>query len=306
MRRSAFTLIEMLVVIGIIVTLAALGVAIIPTIQQRTKAQRGADNTQGCLLIARERALRDHATRGIRLLVDADGYVRTMVFIEQPDVLTGGLLNFDTANPNHAQVAGPDLTGGFGASAANQPYWPVQIGDYLQFQGGTSYVISGVNNPNPNDIFTTNPMWLAGNPANAPGNTSNYVIIRAARQTAGEDTLRLPDDVVIDLTLSRPLPMVVTSLTGQTYADILFTPSGALTGTLGDSNGKIVLWLRDVTKDYPLPPNPQSNTGDQPLLVIYTRTGRVAAVQFNSDPNTPAAGAYDPYFYVYDPRSSGL
>jgi prepilin-type N-terminal cleavage/methylation domain-containing protein len=314
MRRSAFTLIEMLVVIGIIVVLASLSVAIIPAVHNRTKAQRGADNTQGWLLIGRERALRDHAPRGIRLLVDADGYVRSMVFIEQPDVFTGGVLQFDPNDPTHAVVAGPDLTGGFGASTANQPYWPVQVGDYLQFQDGTSYVISSVNMtppplsvPSPNAIYTTNPMWLGPAGTNPPpGNTSNYVIRRAPRQTAGEDVLRLPDDVVIDLTLSRPSPMVLTSLTGVTYADILFTPSGALTGLLGDSNGKIILWLRDVTKDYPLPPNPQASTGDQPLLVIYTRTGRVAAVQFNNDPNVPAPGAYDPYFYAYDPRSSGL
>lgn len=318
MRRSAFTLVEMLVVIGIIVTLATLSVAIIPTIHQRTKAQRGADNTQGWFLIARERALRDHALRGIRLLVDPPdpngvAYVRSMVFIEQPDVITGGFLQFDPNNPNHAIVSGPDLTGGFGASTVNQPYWPVQSGDYLQFQDGTSYVISSVNAtpaptsvPAPNEIFTTNPMWLAGNPANAPGNTSNYVIRRAPRQTAGEDVLKLPDDVVIDLQLSRPSPMVVISPTGQAYADILFTPSGAVTGALGDSSGKIVLWLRDVTKDFPLPPNPNATTGDQPLLVIYTRTGRVAAVGYNNDPNVPAPGQYDPYFYTYDPRSSGL
>jgi hypothetical protein len=79
-----------------------------------------------------------------------------------------------------------------------------------------------------------------------------------------------------------------------------------VTGPIGTANGKIVLWIRDVSKDYPLPPNPTSDTGDQHLLVILTRTGRIGAVQFNNDPNVPSPGNYDPYFYVYDPRASGL
>jgi prepilin-type N-terminal cleavage/methylation domain-containing protein len=297
MRRSAFTLIEMLVVIGIIAVLATLSVAIIPSVHQRTKAQRGADNLQGWLLVGRERALRDHANRGIRLLVDSDGYVRSMVFIEQPDVFTGGVLQFDPANPNHAAVAGADLTGGFGVGS--QPLWPVQAGDYLQFQGGSAFLISTVNAPNPNDIYTQYPMWITSSTPNPPGSTTQYVITRSPRQTAGEDVLRLPDDVVVDLSLCSPM---LPAVPGASY-DILFTQSGALTGTLGDSNGKIVLWLRDVTKDFTLPINPQSSTGDQPLLVIYTRTGRIGAVEFNNDPNVGGGNAY---FYAFDPRSSGL
>src|SRR5262249_17912212 len=92
------------------------------------------------------------------------------------------------------------------------------------------------------------------------------------------------------------------------YYDIVFTPSGALTGTLGNGNGKLILWLRDLTKDYPLPPNPQNDTGDQPLLVIFSRTGRIGAVPFTTDPTLFPAGnpALYPYYYALDPRSSGL
>jgi prepilin-type N-terminal cleavage/methylation domain-containing protein len=298
MRRSAFTLIEMLVVIGIIAVLATLSVAIIPSVHQRTKAQRGADNTQGWFLVARERALRDHAPRGIRLLVDSDGYVRSMVFIEQPDPITGGALTPDTNSPtmNHVLLSNPpDVTGGQGANSA---LWPIQPGDYLQIQGGSSFLISQVDAAN-NGLFTQNAIWSQA--VGPPNPTSNYLITRAPRQTAGEDVLRLPDDVVIDLSLSRPMGLVPPPYAAS--YDILFTPSGALTGTLGDGYGKIVLWLRDVTKDYPLPINPNASTGDQPLLVIYSRTGRIAAVQFNNDPNV---GGGDPYFYTLDPRSSGL
>src|SRR5262245_34436248 len=98
-RRPSFTLMEMLVVIGIIIVLATLSVAIIPSVQQRTKAARASDQVQGKLVIARESALRDHLPRGMRLLIDLDpryGYVaRSLVYIEQPDPFTGGAIVFD-------------------------------------------------------------------------------------------------------------------------------------------------------------------------------------------------------------------
>ncbi len=306
--RLAFTLIEMLVVISMIVVLATLAVAVIPRVQQQTKASRGAQLTQGWLLVARERALRDHAPRGVRLIIDpTDNLIRSMVYIEQPEPFTGGQLSFDPNNPNHAAVSGADLTGGFGQSSS---LWPVQVGDYLQFQNGQSYLITGINTPNPGDIYTQSQMWVPNPNVNPqmPGPTSNYVIIRSARPTAGEETLRLPDDVVIDpnlcLNLGGPSALL-------TY-DLLFSPSGAMTGTIGNANGKIALWLRDTTKDYPLVngppllPNTQGDTGDQPLLVIYSRTGRIGAAPFNRDPNIPAAGNYNPYYWIYDPRNSGL
>jgi prepilin-type N-terminal cleavage/methylation domain-containing protein len=311
-NRSAFTLIEMLVVIGIILVLATLSVAIIPSVQQRTKAARGADQVQGWLLIARERALRDRQPRGVRLLVDTPdpngiAYIRSLVFIEQPDPFTGGtatLASTNMASTNIVAFSGVDVTGG---QDPNQPaLWPIQPGDYFQIQDGSSYQIQTVNGPNAPPGTPPNSIQTVYNIAEQPSPTTNYLITRSPRQTAGEETLLLPQDVVIDPKLS--VPNIPSPVPPAPYYDIVFTPSGALTGTLGNGNGKIILWLRDLTKDYPLPPNPQNDTGDQPLLVIFSRTGRIGAVPFNTDPTLfpPGNPNLYPYYYALDPRSSGL
>jgi prepilin-type N-terminal cleavage/methylation domain-containing protein len=362
-RRPAFTLIEMLVVIGIIVVLATLSVAIIPSVQQRTKAARAADQVQGWLLIARERALRDRLPRGVRLIIDVDsrfGYVaRNLVYIEQPDPFTGGAIMFDTPGQptslmNKASFVGNvDITGGqAGTQPFNDPLWLIQPGDYLQIQGGGSHFITAVYPPNPAAgtpayVLTATNLWDSVNLPPAPAtptppypaySTTAYLVTRSPRPIADEKALTLPDDVVIDLNSPALVPPGVPTppagvqlsvpdatagiadpLTpNQILYDILFSPSGALTGNIGNGNGKVILWFRDVTKDYPLmivatptgttllPAGPGSDTGEQHLLVISSRTGRIGAVQFNNDPNVPSPGNYNPYFYVFDPRNSGL
>src|SRR5438552_197842 len=93
MSRSGFTLVEMIVVIGIMVVLMALAVAVIPRVQERSKAARGADQLQGWLLIAKQTALRDRFPRGIRLnaIVDTDAnivHAHQLQYIEQPPDLS--------------------------------------------------------------------------------------------------------------------------------------------------------------------------------------------------------------------------
>jgi prepilin-type N-terminal cleavage/methylation domain-containing protein len=295
-NRRAFTLIEMLVVIGILTVIATLSVLIIPRVNQRAKAARGGERLVGWLLEARGRAQRDGEPRGVRLLfgssggaISTAGAVTDAVFIGRPDPFTGGLLTFTSTNS--VSITGVDLSGGQAATAPD--LWPVQAGDFLQVQGGPSYLISGVTagvgTPPVSTVTTANLMYSAG----PPNPTSNYVIIRGARPLPGEEPLSLPDDVIVDATKS--MPIIPVPLVGQVptlYYDILFTPAGTVTGSLGDSNGKIILWVRDASQD---PDQP----GEQPLIVIYTRSGAVAAVP--SNPQNPT----NPYQFVTDPRNSG-
>jgi prepilin-type N-terminal cleavage/methylation domain-containing protein len=293
--REGFTLIEMLVVIALILVIAGLGLLVLPRWNTRQKASRGADRLQMWIFVARNTALRDQALRGVRLIPDVNNplYVTSLVYIEQPDPivgrpdnLLGGGLQYVANQPTMVQIA-VDLTGG--QSLPNQ--YLVQVGDVLQIQGGSSFLIvsppTAPTAAQPYSIVTvqpTNPLWT-GTPPIPPGqSTYNWTITRQPRPT-GADALLLPDDVIIDMTLSRP------TSSPDPYYDILFSPSGTVQNLLGSSNGKIILWVRDVSQD---PDQP----GEQSLITVYTRSGVIAA-----HPVDLTSG--NPYSFTLDPRYSG-
>ncbi len=57
--RSGFTLVEMLVAIGIILALATLTVMVVPSVNTQRGLDQGAEDVQGVFLIAKQRAFRD-------------------------------------------------------------------------------------------------------------------------------------------------------------------------------------------------------------------------------------------------------
>jgi len=322
--RRGFTLIELLVVMTLITTLAGLALLIIPSINTNRRAADAADRLQQWLLIARQRALRDQAPRGVRLILDpADATgntVRELQFIETPD-------NFAPGNGITLfvrQMASSPLP------TSNPGYQPlprtVQIssditsfireGDLLEITSVTNtqsgiYRIAG---PNTWPWFTPAPAF----PIPGPGTqfevtseikeakdadlvlSSNYRFIRQPKPLVGEEPLKLPDGVVIDL---RTYPLGVMPTKGvRPPLDILFAPSGAVVvgngyidnGTFKtvSANGKIVLHVRD-----------EEGAGASTLMTIYTRNGLIAA----HPPNTnPAIDGGDFYGNTTDGKSSGL
>jgi hypothetical protein len=187
-----------------------------------------------------------------------------------------------------------DFSGGQLAAGGAATTWPIQQGDYLVIHG-TICKIPPITSPNPfaatlpaplntlcNQITLATP--LTGNLANIPA-TTDYYFVRAPRPLTGESTLKLPQDVVIDTTLS-----VMGTTNNQ--LDILFSPSGELLAPTGSN--KVILWVRDRTK--PLPPG---NIDQDSLIAVDIRTGMIAAQPVNQDPN-------DYYAFTRDGRPSGL
>lgn len=89
-RRAAFTLVELLVAMSLAVVILSLAVAVSRTSTfESYKAVGAADKLSQWLLIAKQRALRDKAPRGLRLLVDpATGRATEVAYIEQPEAWT--------------------------------------------------------------------------------------------------------------------------------------------------------------------------------------------------------------------------
>lgn len=148
----------------------------------------------------------------------------------------------------------------------------------------------------------------------------NYRITRRPQPIAGEPELALPRNVAVDIRVTdlqgnaepfrRSIPCpdkVVYSnpiLQQQIYQEIIFGPSGEVTGDLGKQYGQIALWLRDVTLGEPttfggMPP------GENRLLVIHNRTGQVTAHPV--DPTVDNSGNLSQQFqYIRDGKSSAL
>jgi prepilin-type N-terminal cleavage/methylation domain-containing protein len=313
-RRPAFTLVEMIVVLTIMLILTVIAVAVAPRFQENQRVVKAADLISQWLLTAKQLALRNQVATGVRLNPDQANpfFVRELEYIQQPDdfyVQPGvDLINspqvrriliarsssssmpppyYDLVDlepvppppaPQPTVVA--DFSGGFGPTNPN--LWPVQLGDFIEYQGtGLVHRIIGVS-----------AMTLQLDPFGAPTSqivTSirQYRIIRSPRVLTGETPLQLPKDVAIDGT---------PKFSGDPFGflppvDILFSPSGGVLSPAG-VGGKIIFWIRDTSKDPSAP-------GEQFLVVIQVRTGFIAV-----HPVDVYSGS--PYRFANDARSSGL
>ncbi len=289
-ERHAFTLIEMLVAIGIILTLASLAVAFLPSLNDRQRGTQGALIVQTALNTARHRALRDQSARGVRLNLDATNTTAatSLQFIEQPADFTGGYAS-TTGTASGGKTAtiqfqqAPDLYAGFGSNQANMPYWAVQPGDYFVLNGTQVFLIQTVQNSASSQTGDQIVVQTGtSNPLAATVPTTNYQIERAPRIMTGDDPIQLPDKIGIDLSsvinnsgATRSL-IAADSHGGQTYYDILFDPSGRVLRQ-GTALGKIILWVRDITD--------ASMSGDQVLITVYTRSGLVEHAIADPGPN---------------------
>ncbi len=199
----------------------------------------------------------------------------------------------------------------------------VTVGDVVEF-GGARYtlVVDPVVPPSqPNSCvlvlhrprdeyrdFKANGTTLIRNTMNSP--LPSYRITRSPRPIAGEPELTLPANVAIDFiyptaanqaTRTTPVPQAG----GTGSFDVMFSPSGELTGGLG-AYGRIIFWLRDVSLDTAsptvggvLPP------GDNRLVVLHCRTGQISTHPV--DPTLGTTGTLsDPYSFVRDGKSSNL
>src|SRR5882724_4528293 len=83
---AGFTLVELLVAIGLLLVLATLAVLIIPTINNNQQATQAGTQVQQTLEIAKQSAMRDRAPRGLRLIPSSGGsfQVIDLIMLEQP------------------------------------------------------------------------------------------------------------------------------------------------------------------------------------------------------------------------------
>lgn len=272
--RRGFTLVELLVVISLMLVLAGIMVMFWPGVNESQRAAQGASDVQGFLKIAKQRALRDQAPRGVRFFVTTvDGVAKRVVeaqYIEQPADYVSGTVTILNGSTTATLEDGGTLSNGMA-----QALWPVQPNDYLEM----------VSRRLVKKILSVDPSGKKMTVSFASGFDtvkSEYRIIRGPR-VAAEDKLTLPTDIVIDLnTNTANSADPVSNADGD--LDIMFAPSGNVIGDQA-SLDYVFLWVRDVAK------YPSDFFGGEPTVIgVNVRSGVVAAY--------PPSQTGDPYQFV--------
>ena len=274
-NRRAFTLVELLVVMSIIIVLAGLLLLFNPKSQKRLAAQ-GADQLQTYLASARSRALRDNVPSGVRLLADAGGNFREFQFVQSPDPFNP--VDPSKVSPNQSKMTVNQGTGTANFANCFSLTGSVQKGDMLEIVSGSGS-IHRIVSPDPQAAGSVN---LASIPPSAL--TSNlsllqgFRFIRQPQPLIGEGTLMMPKSVLVSPSASLNMPV---NFNGQ--PEIIFAPSGQV---INATAGHIVLWVTD-----------DDGISSPTLLTIYSRTGGIAAL-----PSGPPGSLY---LYTQDGHGSG-
>ncbi len=305
--RRAFTLVELLVAIGIALVLATIVVAINFRSSDRDRVQGAADRIQGWVAMARNWALRDRKPVGLRLSHNGNGLVTSLAYIEQlDDWLPGGNPSLQLAGATATLLGGAQDFAGVGFGIPDNPsipipppvtFWPVQVGDFLQVGTGANAQLSQV-------ISATRTALTLRSGLSASGSTHSFRVIRGARPRTGEAPLNLPDNAAIDVNTNGASPWYGATL--PTYGapsnsfDILFTPGGQVLYT----SRPIRLWVRDTGLDQPAT---YQFAGLNLIVSINPQTGMVSTAQVDQrqDPSNQQRYA-DPYAFARNPNSSGL
>jgi len=306
--RRGFTLIELLVVMALIAGLAAMAMIVAPGAMNKDRAATAVSQIQSALQISRARAIRDGTPRGVRFLWNGSNNVTEYQYIESPPLFVPnpgapiGVAPYNSPPPNTganapyvqfnyptlANGSVPVLPAGRGCTIIN-----LNAADQAQvFSGGTMYLptlgtwhrfLGPPNQPTPvappPGAMSAISVTLDSYPdqqlgAETQWRTYHFGLNGGPRALLGEPTVQLPQATCVDLSLSSP------GGGGQDY-DILFAPSGLLTGGSTAGAGQVFLWVRDPAK----PANLQQG-GEQLIVSIKAKSGGIGAapVDWGADP----------------------
>ncbi|HTU21950.1 MAG TPA: prepilin-type N-terminal cleavage/methylation domain-containing protein [Gemmataceae bacterium] len=290
-RRDAFTLVEMLVVIAIILAIAALAAAFAPRVSDSQNLTRAVDNLEQWLLTAKMRAKRDRLATGVRFVQapgDAAGIYSQIQYVQQPDSLSGipNVATLVSAGNGTVTFSGVDFS--LGGAVLAQPL--VQFGDYLEVRDGGVYFISAASGPTTLQLNGTG--YDTSLTIAAPG-TSNYRILRQARILIGEEPLTLPNNFAVNFNTIPGTTSAGSNVAlspSYLYYEILFSPTGAVVGS-NAGQGALFVTVYDQTMN----PFDLNKVG---IVAVQCRTGFIGAYSVYS--------AANPFYFAETGQESGL
>ncbi len=318
--RDGTTLLELLVVIGIMLVLIGLSAAILPALRQKHNSTKAAGQMQGWLSIAKQTAIRDRAPRGVRLirasLNPADpeyNLVRSVQYVEVPDPGRFSPLQTGVVQPFLiiSQNAANDFDNYTVVVSSTSSTWDTVgalPGDFLMISKNNNantyfFEIQSFTGPLTANLtarsglqgLLTPPSMMQPKYTGSP--ESEFMVIRRARPLVGEKALQLAANTAIDLrycAIAKPQ----TSTPPFTMYAQLSLPLCLNSGYEGGQACLDILFSADgemlgtVTDKIVLCVTPDAGKAGGPTLIaIYARTGAIMIQPPGVNDIATAAGA---------------
>lgn len=312
-RRGGFTLIELLVVIGIILVLTGLTLAVYTGTMGGDRIRSGARDIQAAMLGARDRAAKEKAVRGLRLIPDPNNnnfvigfqYVRPIrqsypsgsIQLERPDADSNSVA--DNANITVVRAMGSGIDWGDWKAKGLFQYparirikadvsEPWYLVDTTAYTTGTPYITLTQPYPAPSGSNAF-PAVVA-----VPSTNTDYSkceIEFGTQFLENTQAFNLTSGTVIQISRSQGIPADWN--TNRNAMDVMFSPGGAVTGPLV-ANGPIYLYLAN-RQDAEQNLDPVVSKGEKLVLAIFPQTGNVGTYTVDLTDSDNNGAADDPF-----------
>ena len=290
--RRGMTLVELLVVMSIMVTFAAMTAAFYPSISSDNQIAQASNKIQNMLVGARQKARRDNNVTGVRFFPDLNNSsaATQMMLVQKPVDLTGNSLP--------ANLYQPSLPGNPTVIQFSTQVWGFPTGEDL-IMANDILVDSFTNNSTKitGKGATINQMLINSNfyNPNIDSATLNFKIIRQPRIVPGEEAIPMPEGYEISLGANFSGPKVNPS---DSSIDVCFEKTGAVYQI--DFAANVYIWVHKTGST--------KYSEDDAIIGIQRNNGKVAVfpvglVDFN---NATDSNLHDPFKFARDPANEGL
>jgi len=291
--RRGMTLVELLVVMSIMVTFAAMTAAFYPSISSDNQIAQASNKIQNLLVGARQKARRDNNVTGVRFFPDLNNSsaANQMMLVQKPVDLTGSSLgaNIVYSPPNIVSFL----------DNANNPYfvWGFATGEDL-VMANDILVDPLTNNSTKITVKGASANQMLINSAFCTPTFStplNYKIIRQARIVPGEEAIPMPEGYEILLGANFFGPKVNPS---DSSIDVCFEKTGAVYQI--DFAANVYIWVHKTGSI--------KYSEDDAIIGIQRNNGKVAVfpvglVDFSNAGNTTL---HNPFMFARNPTNEGL
>lgn len=307
--RSAFTLIELMVVVGIMVLLAVMTATAINLTINGDKVRAAGRQVQSFISGARDRAIYAKEPRGVRFLVDPTNprTVSSMAYIRQPEPWSTGRFQMQFGSGPGGTVVVNTVARTDGGLDWQNLYNMGLLRDGAQIIiDGNTYTTKNTanvfNTPPSIQLTTTyltpatNTSVAVGNPAFVPDRTDlTYSLQLPPSLLPNQDPVLLPKGTVVDLDRCNKIPASLpaslntgtatlpsawfdastTPIGYSSQMDVMFSPRGTVIGAAA-SRGVIHFYVAaqtDADKGL-IPEDPKG--GDKVVVSLFGKTGVVS------------------------------